>query len=195
MRTFLKFILAAALAAPLCGRASTVLWFSVDVTTPVVTDTETYSVDTFVDAATGKGINAVRVRVSGSGVPDDTFLMLYFDGVAGWESAEGLTIAELAGAQYQPADMDGYASSGNRFTLELGYIDLEDENAEFSAFATAEEAYDKLLASGYTSAGGISVPSQMPWTPSVYYAPVPEPSSALLLAVGAAAIALRRRRL
>ncbi len=194
MRTLLKFILVAALAAPLCARASTVLWFSVDVTAPVVTDTETYSVDTFIDAATGKGINAVRVRVSGSGVPDDTFLMLYFDGGAGWESAEGLNIAELAGAQYQPADMSGYALSGNRFTLELGYIDMDDESAEFTAFATAEASYDELLARGYTSAGGVSVPSQTPWTPT-YYVPVPEPSSALLLVLGAAVIASRRRRL
>ncbi len=195
MRTLLKFILVAALAAPLCARATTVLWFTVDVTAPVVvTDTETYSVDTFVDAATGNGINAVRVRVSGSGVPDDTFLLLFFDAGFGWETAAGVNIAELEGAQVQPADMSGYASAGNNFTLELGYIDLDDENAEFTAFATAEASYDDLMAGGYMSSGGVSAPSQMPWTPSVYYGPVPEPSSAMLLVLGAATFALRRRR-
>ena len=194
MKTILKFILVATLAAPVCARASTVLWFSIDVTAPVVTDTETYSVDTFTDAATGNGINAVRVRVSGSGVPDDTFLLLYFDIGMGWETDPGVNVAEIQNAQYQPADMGSYASSGNRFSLELGYVNWDDENSEFTAFATAEASYDDLMAGGYTSSGGVSVQSQEPWNPLLYYAPVPEPSSALLLVLGAGVIALRRRR-
>ena len=64
--------------------------------------------------------------------------------------------------------------------------------AEFIAVAFAESTIEELADAGYISTGGVSTQTETPWPPS-FFMPVPEPSTGLLLAIGACMLALRRR--
>ncbi len=170
--------------------ASSTLWFSVDGSAGIADASGTISTVAAYRDADGNAINAARVRIAA-----DTFLPLYYDTGAGWETAPGLDTAILDGSSslaWQPADLGSASDSGAMLSLELGYVDLEDEMSEFVSIAFAEATLATLEAAGHISAGGVSTQSQTPWSP-IYYMPVPEPSAGLLLALGACMLALRRR--
>ena len=92
-------------------------------------------------------------------------------------------------ADITPSAATDYA--GYTFTVELGNWDETEHTWTVQAVSSTPASYDSLarhIQSWTDSAGTHSV---MAWTPS--YA-VPEPTSGLLLVLGAAALGLRRRR-
>ncbi len=195
MKNALKTILVAgALVAPFLATASSVLWFSVSDTATVVDSRWRVSkIGEYADAS-GNPINAARLRITGDGIPDDTFLRLYYEDETGWQTMEGLDTAILdnGAAAWQPADLGEDLDSSAMVSLEIGYVDLADEMSEFVAVAFAEATLGELGEAGYISTGGVSTQPETPWNPMLYI-PVPEPSTGLLLALGACMLALRRR--
>ncbi len=194
MKKLLKTVLIlGALLAPFAATASSILWFSVSGSATVTDSSGVVSTVGEYTDADGNPINAARVRITGAGIPEDTFLQLYYED-GGWQTAEGLDTAFLDGgtAEWQPADLGEDPDGSATVSLELGYVDFDDELSEFTAAAFSSATLDDLEAGGYISTGGVSVQSQTPWNPA-FYIPVPEPSAGLLLALGACALALRRR--
>ena len=100
-----------------------------------------------------------------------------------WESAKP-TFADLSG--YADAD------ASYRFLIEIG---LYDENDDWLVLAIAENSatYQQLVERGHVSNSTLNAPEHGEWTGGVGYV-VPEPSSGLLLLVGAGLLSLRRRR-
>lgn len=95
---------------------------------------------------------------------------------------------ESEGGKVAPALSDlGDGSSTHSFYIEL-------YNASFdSVYKTESISYTDLAASGYISTGGVSVPTYTA-TSGFNGASVPEPTSGVLLLIGGAMLALRRRR-
>ena len=193
-KVFKTILVAGALLAPFCTMASSVLWFSViDTATVVDSKWRVSTVGAYTDTD-GNPINAARVRITGAGIPDDTFLQLYYEDESGWQTIEGLdtTILDDGAALWQPADLGENPDSSATVSLEVGYVNLEDAMAEFIAVAFAESTIEELSKAGYISTGGVSTQTETPWIPW-FFNPVPEPSTGLLLAIGACMLALRRR--
>lgn len=96
-------------------------------------------------------------------------------------------VAEGSGAVY--LDLSTYGTSGYSFAVEL-------LDANLNVVGTSSTVtYDTLLASGYISSGGIDAPKSGSYlfsTAGSYS--VPEPTSGVLLLIGGAMLALRRRR-
>lgn len=164
-------------------------------------------------SANGKQVNAARVRVyqgttaltdgSGDGVfldlyeqdsngnwflptdPDDRANLLSFDdGVH--EPASG---DKPAGTYVGPswADFGQYADETYSFAIELGFLT---DNGDWFTMATGEiVGYDNLEA--FRTADRVEDPRYVPWR-STYS--VPEPSCGLLMLVGGALLALKRRK-
>lgn len=91
-----------------------------------------------------------------------------------------------SGAWY--ANLGGYASGSYSF-----YIKLFNDNMDFVGRSQDILSYNSALA--YTTTFGTSQPLATPWAPSSFTtAAAPEPSSALLLLLGCAGLALKRKR-
>lgn len=98
--------------------------------------------------------------------------------------------------------LDGYydLSEGTTFTTELGdyggsqysfFVELL--NASGDSWTQYTSTYDNLVSSGYVSTSPLSVPTQA-LSGGMNGAAVPEPTSGVLLLIGGAMLALRRRR-
>lgn len=85
------------------------------------------------------------------------------------------------------SDLGSYGSSSYSF-----YVELYD-SAGGSVYKGAAVSYDQLMGSGYISTGGVSLPN-FTATSGFNGASVPEPTSGMLLLMGGALLALRRRR-
>lgn len=81
----------------------------------------------------------------------------------------------------------GDGSSTHSFYIELYNASLD------SVYKTESVSYTDLAASGYISTGGVSLPT-FAATSGFNGASVPEPTSGVLLLIGGAMLALRRRR-
>ena len=106
-------------------------------------------------------------------------------------SATGATeidFAEVIGGKAGPM----LASIGEKDTTMSFFVELLNNSGEV-VFTSGANTYDQLLASGYISAGGISTPD-FTATSGFNGASVPEPTGGMLLLVGGALLALRRRR-
>ncbi len=146
------------------------------------------------------GVTDVRIRVSGNGAEDDTYLqMAYFDPSTGSitiGNTPGTTVVEVPTYDvyaYLGPDGYNYDNAAYSFTIELGNW----ENGTWTVLAESEIATHSALA-GHISpgGGGLDVPTALPWMPTQwhqYYVPVPEPGTALLIVLGCAVLALRRR--
>ncbi len=146
------------------------------------------------------GVTDVRIRVSGNGAGNDTYLqMAYFDPATG-----GLTIGNTPGTTvvevptydvyaYLGPDGYNYDNAAYSFTIELGNW----ANGTWTVLAESETAtYAALAGHIAPGGGGLDVPYALPWMPDQwhqYYVPVPEPGTTLLIVIGCAVLALRRR--
>ncbi len=85
-------------------------------------------------------------------------------------------------------DLGDYGSSGYSFFVELFNASGE------SVYTQHAVSYTDLVTSGYVSTGGVDVPS-FSGTVGFNGASVPEPTSGVLMLIGASLLALRRRKL
>ncbi len=107
--------------------------------------------------------------------------------------ADDGTVDELEAGRYGFTYNDAGDSAGYSFVIELGNYE---EGGDWSALAISEAmSYGQLLNSKHAIVNtdlGIDPSVLAPWNPQTYV--VPEPSSGLMLVVGAALLALRRKR-
>lgn len=207
MKTFFARVAAAvplAIAfAGLGAYAEPILWFSVSSMSAVDDGSGgSFTVANYSDPE-GYGINAARVRVTGNGITeeDDVFLKLFYgdEETGEWLSFDGLTEAvfEIGGSlDWQPADMDSFDMNLYSFDLEIGYVDIEDQDSVFRTIAsTGETSFESLNQGGHVSSGSVTTQGQTPWTPTTFSATtVPEPGVPILALTGMAMLFGRRRR-
>ncbi len=152
------------------------------------------------ETAANLGVTDVRIRVSGGGAGDDTYLqMAYFDQATGSltiGTTPGSTVVEVPTYDvyaYLGPDGYNYDNPAYSFTIELGNW----ANGTWTVLAESETAtYAALAGHIAPGGGGLDVPTALPWMPDQwhqYYVPVPEPGTALLIVLGCAVLALRRR--
>lgn len=108
---------------------------------------------------------------------------LYVVKAGGDEFLDGI----VAGAAPTLSDLNGYGSSQYSFYVELY------NTAGDPVHKTQTVSYDSLLSSGYIATGGVLTPTVLA-SGGFNGASVPEPTSGVLLLVGGALLALRRRR-
>lgn len=141
----------------------------------------------------GHAVDGAVVHVEGPNIGAGVYLNLLdssgsvSDAVAiglEWNAAADGFTAGPAMSQIQAA----WQKDGTTFTMELGYY--EGDNWVVMA-KSAGETWNELVASDDVSFDDIN-PAHLHWAPSVFV--VPEPSSGLLLLIGSALLALRRKR-
>ena len=149
--------------------------------------------------AADMGVTDVRIRVSGGNAGEGTYLqMAYFDDATGQivvGSTPGTTVVAVPTYDvyaYLGPDGYNYDNAAYSFTIELGNW----ANGTWTVLAESETATYSALA-GHISpgGGGLDVPYALPWNPQSYhyFVPVPEPGATLLIVLGCAVLALRRR--
>ena len=143
---------------------------------------------------------AARIRVTGGDITEDTFLDLYLPGygldVGGGEY--GVEFSEVGGYWGAGVPTGNQSPSGNysagspeySFIVELGNIDAQDN---WTTVATSAAATYSSLADYIHQTFDMNPSSMAVWTPTSFEA-VPEPSSGLLVTIGFAILALRRKR-
>ena len=187
MRTLMHrlLLLLPLIAVALAGHADepTVLWWLVDPDDEVDWYGQTKTVEDL------RPISA-RVRVDKDGVTDGylTFWMLTEDGDVIPEGDVGFPSFSVPVEAY--ADVSAYGGASYSFAIELGNY----ESGTWVARVTSEaSSYTDLVAAHHIDQwDGINpVPGQV-WHPATYS--VPEPSSGLLMLIGGALLALRRRK-
>ncbi len=205
-----KRIVASALLFATAGAAfadPTVLWWMVDSNATVSDGTTTSTIQDFftsygaVDGETS--YYAARVKVQGGDITEDTFLDLYYyddelgnystyDGVYGIDFSDSGSGYWGAGVpEGMPADIGSYSGTASpeyTFLIEVGQV----VDGSWTTIASSEPSNYSGLGD-HISTGVIEVPDFTPWTPTTFTAAVPEPSSGLLLLIGSAILALRRR--
>ena len=137
------------------------------------------------------GVNGAKLRVDGGGYLDiyDSDGLTLFPNAMLTIDPEGLSQLGKAGPVW--SDLGEYADAGRAFTVELGHW----ENDAWTVMATSKTTtYAELLAGGWTSSKTDIYPREGPWSPTFEVTSVPEPTSGLLMLLGAALLALRRRK-
>ncbi len=184
-----------------------VLYWMVDDSATVWTpDAGTISIEQFASRyeSTDSSL-AARIRVTGGNIQDgqDVFLDLYYaDGTV--ESGEFGIDFEDNGSGYWGAGVPtgnqspiGSYSSGSpeyTFIVELGNVVWDDSSQELSwtTVATGASGTYNSLSDYIHTTFDLNPPATAVWTPHAYA--VPEPSSGLLVVMGLALLALRRKK-
>ena len=148
---------------------------------------------------------AARVRVTGGGISEDTFLSLYvrdlgvLDGDlgVGFADIEGYWGAGVPDGNQSPLFTADYSVGSPEFSfiIELGNVAGDEESGwTWTTIATsgAAESYQSL-ANYIHQKFDLSPGQSAAWTPTQFVA-VPEPSGGILVVLGTAFLALRRRR-
>ena len=147
-------------------------------------------------SAEGYQVDSARVVVTGGNLADETPLILgYISGNTVVSSgADEIALDETPPPQTMFAFITDYASAEYSFAIELGSYD----SGAWTTLASASLTYQQLQAGdgaggSYITTYDATAPTiQGIWAPTSYN--VPEPSSGLLMLMGAALLALRRRR-
>ena len=196
---------AVALTAGIASAGDDVLYWMVDSSATVEKDGVTTSVASFFEnyGATEGSAFAARVRVTGGDIQDgeDVFLDLYIPnyGLDEGGGEYGVEFSEVGGywgagvptGNQSPSGDYSAGTSEYSFIVELGNIDSSDNWTTVATSASA--TYSSL--SGFIHETFDINPGQIAvWTPTTFTTPIPEPSSGLLMAVGLALLALRRKR-
>ena len=196
---------AVALTVGVASAGDDILYWMIDNSATVEKDGVTTSITSFFDtydAPEGSAF-AARVRVTGGDIQDgqDVFLDLYIPGYGVDEGGGeyGVVFSDVGGYWGAGVPTGNQSPSGDfsagtpeySFIVELGNIDAQDNwtTVATSASATYSSLGDYIHETFDINPGQIAV-----WTPTAFTAPVPEPSSGLLMAVGLALLALRRKR-
>lgn len=145
---------------------------------------------------TGESI-AARVRMTTSDGTESTYLNIYQDGSATASTAVFLKVDEFegekawsAGPMWSGNVPEGAAGSEIMFAIELGAYN---QDGTWGTLALSDEiSYAALWNSGAIAHDPLNVQGSMVWTPTSFASP--EPSSGLLVLLGAALLTLRRRR-
>ena len=148
-------------------------------------------------SAEGYAIDSARVAVTGGGLTDATPLILGY--ISGNEfvssGADEIALDLTPPPQTMYAFITDYASAEYSFTIELGSYDT----GEWTTLATSASLTYQQLQTGdgvngsyITTYDGTLPTPQGIWAPTSYN--VPEPSSGLLMLIGASLLALRRGR-
>ena len=208
--------LAAAILTASLGFAgeNDVLYWMVDNNTTITTDPSTGATETvgdffdniqsknypaFDSLNTGEGSAfAARVRVTGGNIQDgqDVFLDLYFPGYGvGSGEVEFSDIGGYWGAGVPTGNQSpvgGYSAGSPEysFIIELGNIDSSDN---WTTVATSASVAYSSLGNYIHEAFDINPGQTAIWSPTSFTA-VPEPSGGLLMTMGLALLALRRKR-
>ena len=120
------------------------------------------------------------VDSAGNVVPNDTVWLPNGDSPPQWTT----------GKQYAGVNAYAGADASVSFMIELGFWN---ENDDWVVLAVSQAAgYDELKEKWHVSPGVSTDPRYVAWTGGAFV--VPEPSSGLLLLVGAGLLSLRRRR-
>ena len=142
------------------------------------------------------GVTDVRIRVSGNGAGNGTYLQMAFmdeNGNVVVGNTPGTTVVAVPTYEvyaYLGPDGYNYDNAAYSFTIELGNW----ANGTWTVLAESDTAkYSELAGHIAPGGGGLDVPYALPWNPQHYFVPVPEPGTALLIVLGCAVLALRRR--
>ena len=149
------------------------------------------------EAATEGSWSAARVRVIGG--ESDMFLDLY-DGNGGTTPGEYGVVFDTFEGVWGAGAPDGVQSSISSGTPEYSFIIELGNVTDAGGWTTVAQGsstmtYTQLANAGYIRPTfNMDVPSSQMWTPGQFTA-VPEPSGGLLTLMGAALLALRRKRM
>ncbi|MGN0848038.1 MAG: PEP-CTERM sorting domain-containing protein [Kiritimatiellia bacterium] len=144
------------------------------------------------------GVNAARVRAT-DGTTTAYLNVIYCNEQGKWvvnadQPWSAVMETPVKGAWVDVSD-PGYGSAAWSFAIELGNWTATSEEASWVTMAESESATYADLKAKYIHSGDLSKPGYVAWNPSQYRTTaVPEPSSGLLLLIGGALMALRRRR-
>lgn len=152
--------------------------------------------DTSYRSNQGYAIDSARVVVTGGDLTEETPLILgYVAGNAFVSGADEIALDESPPPQTMYAFVTDYASAEYSFAIELGSYD----SGEWTTLASSASLTYQQLQTGdgvngsYLTTYDATLPMpQGIWAPQSYN--VPEPSSGLLVLIGASLLALRRRR-
>lgn len=134
-----------------------------------------------VKSAADLGVTEARIRVVGT---DEYLMMMPFDGIS--------DPAMPVPADWYASVVSPYASETYSFAIELGNWDWD--NGTWTMIATSEAvSYRDLKTGGHIAAwDGTDPAAPSVWQPASYV--IPEPSGGMLMLMGFALLALRRRR-
>lgn len=137
----------------------------------------------------GKSVNYARVQATDGS--ETVFLDLYAYFNRELHYAGDFT--DVSGGYAGPlwADVTGYEDPAWSFMIELGNLDESGDEEVWTTMAYSDRATYADLAR-FIQPGEIPDPTMTPWTGGQYA--VPEPTSGLLVVIGGAFLALRRRR-
>lgn len=165
-----------------------VLWWTTGEAADI---TVTYEGSTETTTAAALGATDARIRVVGDGVADETYLSMLFNVDGKWQTFEGADVCVLPVEEYW-VDLGDYGSAGYSFVVELGNYE---DGSWTVATTSAAMTYSQLdEAHHITANAGMALPGYTPWVATGYTA-VPEPTSGLLMLLGSALLALRRKRM
>ena len=197
MRVEFKSLLMAAAVA--CGAFAFadepgVLYWMVSDPTIIAPGGAEYKIDTYSSPTVkdGKGdaaqVNAIRVAAYGGGET------IYLDMYEGSELVPGMDVVEVeqpgswAGPMWADLGKLGTDYQTFTFAIELGY--MSDDGSQWSVLAASGMSSYAAL-NEFIHVAPADFPTDLAWNPNSYA--VPEPSGALLMLIGAALMALRRK--
>lgn len=147
---------------------------------------------------------AARVRVSSASLAEDTFLDLYYqeeDGSwAKWPGDLGIDFGDSGSGYWGCGVPTGnfspiteFGSPEFSFIMEIGNYNWDDDSWTTVA-SSASQSYNSLVDKGYIHyTFDLNPPSGSVWSPKDFYAPIPEPSTGLLMLIGGTLLMLRRK--